>query len=137
MFHTTDLHPTRLAPTKAVPRLGLLFLLFVAPREGCTFSIGPNGLCASFRVDPQDEVLRVGDTFRVRINADGCTAAATCACADSALIGAQWRSDAPETASVDSAGVVTGRRQGRADIIILPASTTSWRQTRVHVTVVP
>jgi hypothetical protein len=89
------------------------------------------------RLDPKDMVLRVGETFRVQVNADGCTAGAGCPCADSALAGVRWRSEAPETASVDSAGVVRGRRPGTVDIVIVPTPAAVWQRARVHVTVVP
>jgi len=117
---------------------GVLLLLLVAARgEGCSFSIGPNGLCAALRLDPEDKVIRVGESFRVRINAGGCTAATGCPCADSAAATAQWRSDNPETATVDSTGVVRGRRPGSVDIHLAPAAADHWLRTRMHVTVVP
>jgi hypothetical protein len=117
---------------------GLLLLLLVAARgEGCSFSIGPNGLCAALRLDPENKVIRVGETFRVRINASGCTAATGCPCVDSATATARWRSDSPGTASVDSIGVVRGRQPGNVDIHVAPVAGDHWLRTRVHVTVTP
>lgn len=99
-------------------------------------SAGPNGLCASFRVEPEDTRVRVGDTFRVQINPDGCTAAAGCGCAATALAGAMWRSGNPAAATVDSTGLVVARGAGAATIVVTPAGG-SWSRTRVHVTVIP
>ena len=131
---TVPPRPARRYPAQLIGLCALLLL--VVPREGCSFTAGPNGLCAVLRVGPQDTVLSVGETFHVRINA-GCPAGAACPCADSALVDARWRSDAPETATVDSTGLVTARRPGSADIVILPGAPASWRATRVHVTVAP
>ena len=117
---------------------GVIFLLLVAARgDECAFSIGPNGLCASLRLEPSDRTLRVGESFRIRINADACTSAMGCPCADSAAANARWRSDHPETASVDAAGVVRARLPGAASIMIVPEHDRSWRRTRVRVTVLP
>jgi hypothetical protein len=115
----------------------LLLTIATAKGESCAFSIGPNGLCATLRLDPEAKVLRVGEAFWVRINVDGCSTSVGCPCADSALRTAQWRSEAPEIAVVDSTGRVVGRRPGSAAIVITPAAESSWRRTRVHVTVVP
>jgi hypothetical protein len=131
--------PLRLWPVSghAIPVLGLLLLVAGTPQDSCSFTAGPNGLCASLRIGPQDTVFRAGDTFRVRINASGCAGAAVCPCADTAMVGAQWKSDAPEVASVDQAGLVTGHRQGNANIVLYPTSTVGWTRTVIHVTVIP
>jgi uncharacterized protein YjdB len=113
-----------------------LVLLLAARGEGCSFSVGPNGLCASFRVNPEDTRVRVGDTFRVRINPDGCTAATGCGCGDPALEGASWTSGNPAAATVDSTGLVVARGAGVATIVLTPVGG-SWSGTRVHVTVIP
>jgi hypothetical protein len=117
---------------------GLLLLLLIGARgDGCTFSIGPNGLCASLRLEPSDRTLRVGEGFRVRINADGCTSAVACPCAESAAVNAAWRSDRPETATVDATGFVLAQLPGTTDIVIVPEPGRPWRRTRVRVTVLP
>lgn len=116
---------------------GLLFLIIAARDESCSFSAGPNGLCATLRLGSQDTVIRVGDAFRVRINADGCSGAAGCPCVESAAASATWRSENSQTATVDSTGLVRGRQPGTADIVIAPAPGTTWDRTRVQVTVVP
>jgi len=131
-LHRVPFLPSRRSAT------GLLLLLLVAARgEGCNFSIGPNGLCAALRLDPENKVIRVGETFRVQINASGCTAATGCPCVDSATATARWRSDGPATATVDSIGLVRGRQPGTVDIHVAPAPGDHWLRTRVHVTVVP
>jgi len=117
-------------------RVAGLVLLLAAREEGCSFSAGPNGLCASFRVDPEDTRVRVGDTFRVQINPDGCTAVTGCGCGDPALAGALWTSGNPAAATVDSTGLVVARGAGVATIMLTPAGG-SWTRTRVQVTVVP
>ena len=117
-------------------RVASLVLLLAAREEGCSFSAGPNGLCASFRVNPEDTRVRVGDTFRVRINPDGCTAATGCGCGDPALAGASWTSGNPAAATVDSTGLVVARGAGVTTIVLTPAGG-SWSGTRVHVTVIP
>jgi hypothetical protein len=124
-------------PSHLRPRVALALLLLMAAREeGCTFSMGPNGLCGALRLDPEETVIGVGESFRVRINADGCTAATGCPCADTAAARARWTSEDPGTVSVDSSGVVLGRRPGTAGIVLSPAAG-SWQRTRVRVTVVP
>jgi hypothetical protein len=120
------------------PRAVLVLLLLMAARdEGCNFSIGPDGLCASLRLEPGSSVIRVGESFRLRVNADGCSAAGGCPCADSAAALARWTSEDPRTVSVNSSGVVLGRRPGAADVVLRPATAGGWQRTRVHVTVVP
>jgi hypothetical protein len=133
--------PTRPGGSSVIKRLlrrGLLasLLLLTAGREdGCNFTLGPNGLCAALRLDPAEQELRVGDGFRVRINADGCTAATGCPCADSAMASARWQSADATVASVDGNGVVTARTPGSTDIILTGASG-SWQRSRIRVTVV-
>ena len=115
--------------------LSSLLLLVGARGEGCNFTIGPNGLCATLRLDPEERELRVGDGFRVRINADGCSATTGCACADSAMASARWQSANAAIATVDGNGMVTARTPGSTDIILTGASGT-WQRSRIRVIVV-
>jgi Bacterial Ig-like domain (group 2) len=134
-------HPVRLPVARRRPipagALALALLLLAAPNRGCSFSIGPNGLCAGLRLDPARSVLRVGQGLRVTINADACSASAGCPCADSALDGARWSSAAPATATVDGTGYVVARRPGTTTIVLVPRSSAAWHRTRIAVTVVP
>jgi len=115
--------------------LASLLLLTGARGDSCNFTIGPNGLCAALRLDPEEQELRVGDGFRVQINADGCSTTTGCACADSALASARWQSANAAIATVDQNGAVTGRAPGSTDIILSGASG-SWERSRIRVTVV-
>jgi Bacterial Ig-like domain (group 2) len=117
-------------------RLVALVLLLAAREDGCNFSLGPDGLCAAFRVNPERTRMRVGESFRIAINADGCTAATGCACEATARADAVWRSENPVTAIVDSTGLVLARSPGATTIQMMPAGG-SWSRTRVQVTVIP
>lgn len=120
-------------------RLGwpsLLLLLLAARGDGCGFSLDQRGLCAHLRIGPEDHQLRVGSTFRVQVNADGCSSATGCPCQDGALDQARWTSGDPAVASVDSSGLVLGRAPGTALISVTPA-TGEWSRTRIQVTVTP
>lgn len=116
--------------------LGLPLLLLAARAEGCGFSLDQRGLCAHLQLGPEENQVRVGNSFRVQINADGCSSAAGCACAETALEQARWTSDNPQVASVDSTGVVVGRGPGRTVITGMPTIGT-WSRTKIRVTVTP
>lgn len=116
--------------------MAALVLLLAAREDSCAVSLGPDGLCASLRVNPESTRVRVGQSFRVEINADGCTAATGCACTVTAMTDAMWTSDDPMTAVVDSTGLVLGRSPG-STVIRLMAGGGAWRHTRVQVTVIP
>ena len=127
----------RLLPFKShTRRLALvsLALLMGARGDSCTMSIGPNGLCASLRLDPENSTVRVNDTFRIQINADGCSSTTGCACGSDATANARWTSNDSAVATVDSTGLVTARHPGSTVIEVSPRSG-SWTRTRIHVTV--
>ena len=94
-------------------------LLAGASRTGdCRIVTGPDGLCASFRLDPARSDLRVGTTLQVRV--DGLNCGRGLACVDCADPGhrARWWSTDPGVASVDSTGIVRAEHPGRADILL-------------------
>ncbi len=120
------------------PRAGLaalLLLLLAARGEGCGFTADENGLCAHLRLGPERDSLHVGDTFRIQVNADGCGAIAGCTCGQGALDDAEFRSDNPAVATIDSTGLVTGQGVGSTTLRAIPSSG-SWSRTRIDVVVI-
>lgn len=82
----------------------------VVASGGCEQTATAPPAVASVRVDPARDTIRVGESVQLQaeaIDADGRTVA-------SPLV--SWSSSAPELASVDSQGVVTGRAPGVARI---------------------
>ena len=114
----------------------LICSLGAGPDSSCNLTAGPNGLCANIRLEPDNAVLNVGQSLVIRINAGSCSSAGPCPCAQSALVNARWKSDAPAIAPVDSAGVVAGMKPGTAVIVFTPAAGTGIDPQTLHVTVV-
>lgn len=112
----------------------VLLLLLAARSESCGFTADENGLCAHLRLGPESDTLHVGDSFRVQVNADGCSAIAGCTCGQDALEGAEFTSDNPAVATIDSTGLVTGQRPGSTTIRAIPTGG-SWSRNRVGVVV--
>jgi len=112
-------------------------LLLGARNDGCSFSLGPNGLCARLRLGTDRSTLRVGEQLRIEVNADGCTSAAGCPCLDQALAASRWRSAIPATAQVSADGVVRGLKPGVTDILLLPGPDAAWPRVATRITVIP
>ncbi len=103
--------------------------------DSCTMSAGGNGLCIGLALGPSDPVLHVGESLQILVNADGCTAAGGCSCAETVAENSRWRSADPKTATVDAAGVVTAIGPGKAVVELVPAD--GGVPLSVVVTVVP
>lgn len=114
----------------------LICSLGAGPDSSCNLTAGPNGFCANIHLEPDNAVLNVGQSLLIRINAGGCTSATDCPCAQSALVNARWKSDAPAVAQVDSSGVVAGVKPGTAVIVFTPAAGSGMDPQTIQVTVV-
>lgn len=121
--------------TRRQLRTVALVLLLAARGEGCAFSVGPDGLCASLRLEPANAVVGVGETLRIRVNGGACLD--SCLCDTEPSAAARWRSDAPKVASVDAAGTVTGLGPGTATIVRDTGSGAKAVRGSMRVTVVP
>ncbi len=125
----------RLSP-KYLLLAGFMMLSLGAPGDdSCTFSAGGSGLCVGLALGPAAPMLHVGESLRIQVNADGCTASGGCPCAEEATAQGQWRSTDPGTATVDAQGQVTAIGPGKAAIELVPAG--EGESLAVVVTVVP
>jgi uncharacterized protein YjdB len=112
-----------------------LCLLLAARAQSCQLTTGANGLCASFRLEPEKASLHVGETLIVRVNPGAC-AGGPCTC-DPPASGLRWQSSAPGIATVDSTGTVRAIKEGSADIDVIASSPSAGPGAVLHLAVVP
>jgi hypothetical protein len=97
--------------------MACLLLAGAARTSDCSFTSGPNGLCATFRLEPSRATLQSGDSLRIRVNGGiDCTTNLDCVDCTNRPRHFRWRSSAPEIVSVDSAGLIRGVHAGAAEI---------------------
>jgi hypothetical protein len=101
-------------------RLAPLVLLVATQGQNCTATLGPEGLCATLRLEPSQGQLQVGQNLVVRINGD-----LNCGQPIGQVTGLSWRSTSPKIATVDSTGLVHALAPGQANIeVVVPPSRT-------------
>jgi len=114
--------------------LGLLLLL-AAREESCAITAGPNGLCASFQLEPSNVSLGVGETLQIHVNSGSCVG--SCSCGTGSAAAVRWESDSPAIAAIDATGGVTGVRPGSAVITRTVGEGADAVRASMRVTVVP
>ena len=108
-----------------MPRLHLLAALLLAgaaPGSDCSFSTGPNGVCAAVRLEPDRTELRSGTTVQIAVNGLECSGTMECVDCNGRRRRFRWRSSAPEVAAVNAAGLLEARGAGTAEITLEPES---------------
>jgi Big-like domain-containing protein len=121
-FHESS---RRTATDRLIGALACFFLLAATPASDCRFSTGPNGLCATFRLDPASADLPVGSTLQIRINDFDCDGSQPCVSCSEPRRRVRWESSAPDVARVDSTGMVRAERAGTAEIRLVVEGATA------------
>ena len=113
-------------------RLAPLILLIATQGQNCTATLGPEGLCATLRLEPSQGQLQVGQTLVVRINGN-----LNCGQPIGQMTVLTWRSTSPKIATVDSTGLVHALVPGQANIEVVAPSSRSISVKGMQVLVVP